>query len=215
MPPGTQEGRLRQVLQRTPSRLSAGLPLCPSAHPAKSAKGSAPHWLAVIDTAASKGPSMTIYTLDGTWNVDCPAVYSAECLQVVRLSLELVNIKQLLLPAGLMWGDFLQHIRGPIQLWSIRLTLGTRVPCLTRPGWGAAIGMCLPKTRKHQSGKMFAIEAKQIVLCFNQLFPGNFAPAVAGCMPHGIRFAEARIASLPHVPCHLGSFWPFLSSVPF
>ena len=35
--------------------------------------------------------------------------------------------------------------------------------------------------------------------------PGNFAPAAAGCMPpRGIRFAEARIASLPHVPCHLG-----------
>ena len=81
--------------------------------------------------------------------MDCPAVYSAECLQVVRLSLELVNIKQLLLPRRLDVGRFPSAHPWPhLQLWSIRLTLGTRVPCLTRPGWGAAIGMCLPKTRK-------------------------------------------------------------------
>ena len=53
-----------------PARLSAGLPLRPSAHLGKSAKGSAPHWLAVIDTAASKGPSMTIHSMArGMWTV--------------------------------------------------------------------------------------------------------------------------------------------------
>ena len=45
-------------------------PLRPSAHLGKSAKGSAPHWLAVIDTAASKGPSMTIHSMArGMWTV--------------------------------------------------------------------------------------------------------------------------------------------------
>lgn len=53
------------------------------------------HWLAVIDTAGTKGPFMPIH-LDGSMKgtdacMDRPGIQSTECLQVVYLSLELCD----------------------------------------------------------------------------------------------------------------------------